>query len=54
MLETIIRIAEAVIEELKKDWESSPLAVAGITANTNLQNKKIFINLGIILNKNNL
>ena len=54
MLDVITRIAEAVLEELKKKQQNSPLAVAVIIANTNLQNKKIFINLGIIFNKNNL
>ena len=42
MLDVIIRIAEAVLEELKKKQQNSPLAVAVITAtsqiDTNLQN----------------
>ena len=54
MFDLMLDIAEAVLEELKKKQQNSPLAVAVIIANTNLQNKKIFINLGIILNKNNL
>ena len=41
MLETIIRIAEAVLEELKKQQQNSPLAVAVIAANTNLQNTNV-------------
>ena len=54
MFDLMLDIAEAVLEELKKKQQNSPLAVAVIIANTNLQNKKIFINLGIIFNKNNL
>ena len=54
MFDLMLDIAEALLEELKKKQQNSPLAVAVIIANTNLQNKKIFINLGIILNKNNL
>ncbi len=42
MLDVITRIAEAVLEELKKKQQNSPLAVAVITAtsqiDTNLQN----------------
>ena len=54
MFDLMLDIAEAVLEELKKKQQNNPLAVAVIIANTNLQNKKIFINLGIIFNKNNL
>ena len=53
MLETIIRIVEAVLEELKKQQQNSPLAVAVITANTNLQNEKVFTDFFIIRNQNN-
>ena len=38
MLDVITRIAEAVLEELKKKQQNSPLAVAVIIADTNLQN----------------
>ena len=51
MLETIIRIAEAVLEELKKQQQNSPLAVAVIAANTNLQNEKVFADFFIIRNQ---
>ena len=53
MLETIIRIVEAVLEELKKQQQNSPLAVAVIAANTNLQNEKVFTDFFIICNQNN-
>ena len=52
MLETIIRIVEAVLEELKKQQQNSPLAVAVIAANTNLQNEKVFADFFIIRNQN--
>ncbi len=53
MLETIIRIIEAVLEELKKQQQNSPLAVAVIAANTNLQNEKVFVDFFIIRTPNN-
>ena len=52
MLETMIRIIEAVLEELKKQQQNSPLAVAVIAANTNLQNEKVFADFFIIRNQN--
>ena len=38
MFDLMLDIAEAVLEELKKKQQNSPLAVAVITADTNLQN----------------
>lgn len=53
MLETIIRITEAVLEELKNKQQNSPLAVTVIAANANLQNEKVVARFFIIHNRNN-